>query len=506
MYDILFIHPPALISPRSGYSGFLDSETGYGNQFPSFPVGLLNLADQVDMAGYKTRILNLASFCKDKDIKIDLDRFFSRFRSRIFAISLHWSVHANSALKLASYLKRRYPDSVVVLGGLSATFFRQEIMARFGFVDGIILAECDHRIIDIVRYLLGERKAFPGNLMMGSRAGSGKAGITVPRSQAFNYSRYDLVVEKKDDFSARRANIPMIRGCTQDCVFCGGSKDSYASNFCRRSVSHPDIKDIVSQFRALKGIGRDYIFLYGDLRLLPRKALDSFFSELKNERLDVVLRGELFFPMDSGFLSMWKRSGIDVGFSMSPETADESLRMRLGRNYTNAQIEKQLHLLARNQVHQSYFFMSPLPFQDLGGVRDSLRMMSRLYSMSRKYKDDFVGNPVYATMCYLMLIDPGSVLFRDPEKFGVKINFSTLSKISLAIRKSRHWSDLIGFETDFFSRKDIAGMIYFASMEKLRIHARFNEMSEDDIRRKKKGLKSDFEFFSRHVKSKLESD
>ncbi len=56
---------------------------------------------------------------------------------RLWAIDLHWLPHAHGALALATLIKKHHPDARVLMGGLSASYFHEEL-ARHPDVDFVV--------------------------------------------------------------------------------------------------------------------------------------------------------------------------------------------------------------------------------------------------------------------------------------------------------------------------------------------------------------------------------
>ena len=54
-----------------------------------------------------------------------------------FGIDLHWLPHAHGALAVAEMVKRHHPDTPVIFGGFSSTYFHEELI-RYPFVDFVV--------------------------------------------------------------------------------------------------------------------------------------------------------------------------------------------------------------------------------------------------------------------------------------------------------------------------------------------------------------------------------
>jgi radical SAM superfamily enzyme YgiQ (UPF0313 family) len=141
-YDVILIHPPAIYDFRNKplFPGAL--ATVEHVQFIEVPIGMLSIADYLDRHGYKVIIDNLADrMVNNKDF--DAEEHIKNSSARIYAIDLHFQHHAQGAIEVAKLCKKLHPDSLVIIGGLTATRFHEEIILKFEFVDAVIRSEAE---------------------------------------------------------------------------------------------------------------------------------------------------------------------------------------------------------------------------------------------------------------------------------------------------------------------------------------------------------------------------
>jgi len=137
-YDAVLIHPPAVYDFRKlplfpSAMGFTVEQV----QFTKVPIGLISIADYLDRHGYKVVIDNLGErMVSDKDF--DVEEHISNLTSEVFGIDLHWQHHAQGAIEIARICKKLHPESYIVIGGLTATCFHEEIISKYEFVDAVI--------------------------------------------------------------------------------------------------------------------------------------------------------------------------------------------------------------------------------------------------------------------------------------------------------------------------------------------------------------------------------
>jgi radical SAM superfamily enzyme YgiQ (UPF0313 family) len=102
-----------------------------------YPIGFASLSEYLERHGLKVRIINVAMKML-KDEKFDVERLLQKNRPLAFGIDLHWMAHVQGALALAEIIKRFHPDTPVILGGLSATYYHEEILGRYPFIDFVM--------------------------------------------------------------------------------------------------------------------------------------------------------------------------------------------------------------------------------------------------------------------------------------------------------------------------------------------------------------------------------
>src|SRR5208283_199364 len=134
--DLILLHPPSVFDfrERPGFYGPVSDVVPSSSIFEIYPIGFLTISDYLHRHGISVRIVNLAmKMLTDKSF--DAGNFLKKLSARAFGIDLHWLPHADGSLSLAEILKKHHPDKPVILGGLSATYFHEEIMRDYPFVD-----------------------------------------------------------------------------------------------------------------------------------------------------------------------------------------------------------------------------------------------------------------------------------------------------------------------------------------------------------------------------------
>jgi hypothetical protein len=77
-------------------------------------------------------------------------------------------------------------------------------------------------------------------------------------------------------------------------------------------------------------------------------------------------------------------------------------------------------------------------------------------------------------------LDPGSLAFEEPERYGYRIFHRTLEEHRRALLQP-HWRDVLNYETKWMTREDIVLSSYEASLELNRIKLRHGLMSAEEV-------------------------
>jgi len=269
--DVLFLHAGGA-NPR-------------GLQGPLFPIGLIGLASQLEKCGYTAAIVNVLL---EKILRpdFDLDATLKDYAPRLIGIDLHWFVHCYEAVELARACKSILPATPVVLGGLTASVFAEEILDNMPSIDFVIAGDAEKPMVELVGALQGSAVPLADvpNLVYRLpdgrvvRSGHRYAASTAEMDE-LDFLRFDLVhnfaehlhlmntdylplqeprrtAELGDYYVATAIKnwvVYMGRGCPYGCSFCGGAASAHerASGSSLRLRSPATVADDILQLDAL---------------------------------------------------------------------------------------------------------------------------------------------------------------------------------------------------------------------------------------------------------------
>ena len=104
--------------------------------FEMYPIGLTSIAEYLERAGYRVRIVNLAVRMM-RDPGFDAGEMIKSLSTPVFGIDLHWMVHSHGSIEIARLVKKYHPASKLVFGGFSSTYFYKELI-KYPEIDFVI--------------------------------------------------------------------------------------------------------------------------------------------------------------------------------------------------------------------------------------------------------------------------------------------------------------------------------------------------------------------------------
>jgi radical SAM superfamily enzyme YgiQ (UPF0313 family) len=127
--DLVLLHAPSVwdFRERVILMGRLADVIPSTSEFEMYPIGLTSIAAYLEANNYNTRLVNLA-YRMLRTPSHDVESAIARLDTPVFGIDLHWLPHANGAVGIAELVKKVHPEASVLLGGLSASYFHNELI------------------------------------------------------------------------------------------------------------------------------------------------------------------------------------------------------------------------------------------------------------------------------------------------------------------------------------------------------------------------------------------
>ncbi|MEM2904254.1 MAG: hypothetical protein QW587_00755, partial [Candidatus Bathyarchaeia archaeon] len=239
-YDVVLLHPPRVFrEAETGLRSRLRGALSGGRhqepapQYPLVSSGAFGLASGLAGEGFKVRLFNLA-LEQFLNPSFSLESFLRGVESEIYCIGLNWFVHCPGALEAARACKALRPDCLVVLGGLTASWFADQVMAR-PFIDAVVLGEADESLLDLVKARFARRDLSEVNGLCYREHGQVRRtpprqppeNIDTPNGAELSLLEHWEKYLRTSAAGFREGNVRAFwlstaRGCRYNCIHCGG--------------------------------------------------------------------------------------------------------------------------------------------------------------------------------------------------------------------------------------------------------------------------------------------
>ena len=120
--------------------------------FEMYPLGFTTMAEYMERHGLKVRIVNLAVLMLNRP-DFDVERAIREMDPVAFGIDLHWLPHAHGSVEIAKIVKKYHPNTPVLFGGLSASYFHEEL-ATYPCVDYVVRGDSTEEPITRLLYAI----------------------------------------------------------------------------------------------------------------------------------------------------------------------------------------------------------------------------------------------------------------------------------------------------------------------------------------------------------------
>lgn len=473
--DLILLHAPSVYDFRRKtiLYGPVSDLIPPSYVFEMYPIGFTSIAEYLERYGYRVRIVNLAVRML-RDRKFDAETLIRRLKAAVFGIDLHWLVHCHGSIEVAKIVKKWHPEAKMVFGGFSSSYFYQELLA-YPEVDYVLRGDSTEepfrQLMDCIMSNT-EPGAVP-NLAWKDNRGKMQVNpmLHVPTDLAEvmvkHYShvvrsviRYrDLVsyMPARNWLSYPITAILTCRGCTENCIICGGSATAFKECYNRNQPAFRSAEAVVRDVKQISQFSNGPIFILGDLRQPGNGYASRLLDLLGKSQVCNQFILELFYPAPRDLLQQMSLACPNFCLELSPESHDPEIRRISGRAYSNEELEQTLSdALDVGCARLDVFFMIGLPRQTPSSVMDTVDYCDYLLQKFNRDK----------RLCLFIaplapFLDPGSLAFEHPEPYGYHVLFRTLEEHRQALA-APSWKYSLNYETKWMSRQQLVDTAYEA--------------------------------------------
>ncbi len=482
--DLVLLHAPAVYDfrERSIMFGPVSDMVPSTPIFEMYPLGFTTIAEYLERHGLRVRIVNLAVLMLSKP-KFDVETYIRSLDATVFGIDLHWLPHAHGSVEVAKIVKSAHPDTPVVFGGLSSSFFHEELVT-YDAVDFVLRGDSTEepfrRLIDAVKHN-GNLDEVP-NLTWKDVTGAVHVNPlswvptdmdSISLDYSFNmksvirYRDMTGVVPFKDWLKYPVCAALTCRGCTHDCVTCGGSAYSFKEHFGRDRIAFRDPELLVRDIAHIQRYIPGPMFVLNDFLQAGREYTRDFVRGLKRIEMKNPIGFEFFKPPHEEFYEFLDANLPDWSVEISVESHDDGVRAAFGkRHYTIDQVEETVKAALRNGCSRfDLYFMTGIPTQTAESVRETGEYIKYLY--------EAVGNDP-RLLCFVSpmapFLDPGSRAFDAPSEHGYTLRATTLEEHRQRLVLPS-WKHIMNYESHAMGPDEMVEATYDAGLAVNRVKA-----------------------------------
>lgn len=498
--DLLLLHAPSVhdFRKKAVMWGPVSDVIPSTPVFEMYPIGFLTIAEYLGRHGYRVRILN-AALRMLRSRSYDVRRALAGMDAPVVGIDLHWLVHAQGALELASLVKEQNPRAKVVLGGISSTYFHEVLLRDYPQVDLVLRGDTTEA--PFLQLLDALFKGAPLDKVENlSWRDGGKVRVNPLSHSPENLDHisldYRVIVKTAVRYRDIDGHLPYLdwrnrpltmalpfRGCIHACLACGGSARCYCDILGRKGLGLRSPAKVAQEIASAHELVRAPVFLVHDPRMAGAKYAESLLHELKASGTDAEVIFEYFTPPPEDYIRAVARSTQRFDVQISPESHDDAVRRAQGRPYTTKALEKCLSSTMEAGCGKlDVFFMIGLSGQTRESVRSTVKYCGEL--MERYPGGQGTGLTAFISPL-APFIDPGSAAFEEPEKHGYRRLFATFEEHRRALL-SPTWKGALNYETEWMSRDQIVEASYEAGAELNRLklrHGRVDARTAGEVER-----------------------
>lgn len=476
-YDLVLLHAPSVYDFRKNalLAGPISDVVPSSPVFEMYPIGLTSIADYLERYDFKVKIINIANRML-MDQSFDVEAKLKNIRTKLFGIDLHWLPHAHGSIEVAKIVKRLHPETPIIFGGLSSSYFHKELI-QYPFIDFVMRGDSTEKLMLLLINKLEAgitHYADIPNLTWKKRNEIGYNPITyVPKNldefdvpgyrytirSVFKYKNFLDPLPYKGWLQYPNTALLTAKGCTQNCLICGGSKDAYSQNCNRNSIALRSPGKLAEDIQFIQRFSRAPIFILHDIRQGGTEYVDEFLGLLKDMKLKNEIVFELFQYADESFFKKINDAVPKYSIEVTLETHEEKLRKLNGKfNCTNEKVIETMNSALNHGCKKiDLFFMVGVPGQTYKSALENIDFCEEIHNACGNDPRLF-----YFISPLAPFLDPASPAFEHPEKYGYKKFCHSLEDHRAAITQPS-WKHMLSYETNEMTRDEIVNATYDAA-------------------------------------------
>lgn len=405
------------------------------------PMGAVALVNLLVREGWEVRGINLG-LERSLDPQFDLQTSgVIAFHPDLLLVDLHWYMTAAGAFDAIRTLHERVPQTYVVVGGMTASFFDTEALQLCPEIDVVLRGDSERGLLMIAREI---KQGRPPVLDQVANATYRDSNARIRRSPVTWRIDQDLFNELdfvtidwldhcihyyQTDISGYASNqrrrywLEVGRGCFFNCTMCGGGLYAHRELSSLAKPMWRDARRVADDLTQLYEKGVEQVAFSHDIFALKYPPMPDLADYLRRSPIDLGVLHEYWrLPTDDTIDFVYGLFNPALSqVALSPESGNEMVRRRNfpSKFFTNKQLLERLGHLSRYEQDVEIFFAANLPWETTATWQEALALMGKVVSI--------YGMERLIAYAGFITIDPASPMWNDPSGFEISRDFNGLA-------------------------------------------------------------------------------
>jgi radical SAM superfamily enzyme YgiQ (UPF0313 family) len=418
------------------------------------PLGLLGMADYLNRNGIKCRVLHQGvEWMNQRSWQIEDS--LNSIAPSVIALSLHWHYQAFDVIETCRKIREIHPETYIVLGGFTASFFHDEIVVDYKYIDGVIRGDGEVPLLELVRKVKAREKDLSRIPNLTWRNGEGRVvcnpvsycadevilnGLRFANMELLEHYRtyIDFItlpfivvkgISKEQNFkmfTVRTKLFPLCvgRGCPHNCTWCGGSFIPQKEKISHRErVIWRGYDAVIADIKQALDYGYQAMYTVFDTTPEDQSYFVELFKRIRQEGLTKKLgwmheaTGLTTKEFVDEFAETFSEDFRIIG--ISPETGNEAIRKRnKGYFYSNNEFHEMVHYITMKKINVEIFFTYGIPGENEKLIEDTYKMRNTIVKKHGRQN---------CLRALSIEMEPGAPWHIHPEKYGIVISRKTFT-------------------------------------------------------------------------------
>jgi hypothetical protein len=384
--DFIYLHP---------YHG--DNLDAY-KKYPLIPVGVVAIVNHLLASGLTGRGLNVPLELR-KDDEFNPVPWLEARQFSLVLIDINWYLHLAGGLDLARLVKKVRPEATVLVGGLTATRFAEEILERCPEVDAVCRGDGEEPTLMLAQRCAGKADramAEIPNLAWrdGDEIRLNPQTYVDHDMDRWNYRDLSFLENEQDYYYnsilkwADLAThwLALGRGCRFACYHCDGSSMAQKKLFGRAGLMVRDPELVAKDIEILAGRGVQNVSFTHDLIHIGEDYWRALFAAVRATGVRVGAMQPFWqslptedFAREFSETFVMEHSYVNV----SIETAVEEMRKHIHTStfYSNAEFFEGLQILKRYDVPIMVYFRLNSPWETARTMEVNIKCAAEVFRL-----------------------------------------------------------------------------------------------------------------------------